>query len=92
MKQIARNAVDVDSGCLRPVRYLLHDRDAKFCASFKDILKSAGVTSEAHYHHERNHQGKANVLLFPKPRQTRVRKTVKCTQRLGGLLKYYEAA
>lgn len=47
MKQIARNAVDADSGELRRVRYLLHDRDSKFCASFKDILKTAGVTALA---------------------------------------------
>jgi transposase len=47
-----------------------------------------------HYHGERNHQGKGNLLLFPhhdvgrqKP-QTRVH----CRERLGGLLKYYSYA
>jgi hypothetical protein len=38
-------AGDADSGHLRQVRYLLHDRDSKFCTSFEDILKTAGVTS-----------------------------------------------
>src|SRR5581483_6862883 len=34
MEQVARNATDSDVGALRHCRYLLHDRDAKFCASF----------------------------------------------------------
>ena len=42
-----------------------------------------------HYHAERNHQGKDNVLLLP--RNTSVRRTghVQCRERLGGLLRYY---
>src|ERR1043166_4979628 len=43
-----------------------------------------------HYHHERNHQGKGNVLLFPAVSQDTVRQgPVQCGERLGGLLKYY---
>jgi RNA-directed DNA polymerase len=41
---------------------------------------------------ERNYQGKDNVLLFPLPTQA-VRgeqKKLRCRERLGGLLKYYE--
>ena len=34
MEQVARNPTDSDVGALRHCRYLLHDRDAKFCASF----------------------------------------------------------
>ena len=42
-----------------------------------------------HYHAERNHQGKCNVLLFPRlPLRHRAR-TVQCHERLGGLLRYY---
>ena len=44
-----------------------------------------------HYHGERNHQGKENVLLFPAAEQRvgcRDGK-VRCKERLGGLLKYY---
>ena len=43
-----------------------------------------------HYHAERNHQGKGNVLLFP--RDTDIRhepQPVQCRERLGGLLRYY---
>jgi hypothetical protein len=47
-----------------------------------------------HYHHGRNHQGKENMLLFPAPRSrpSRPDSTLKCHERLGGLLKFYEHA
>ena len=41
--QMARNAVDHTSGGLRQCRYLLHDRDAKFCAVFDEVLASDGI-------------------------------------------------
>ena len=42
-----------------------------------------------HYHAERNHQGKSNVLLFRRVTQTRREEPVQCSERLGGLLRYY---
>jgi putative transposase len=36
MRQIARNAIDEQSGYLREHLYLLHDRDTKFCAEFRE--------------------------------------------------------
>ena len=30
-------------GCLRGCRYLLHDRDAKFCRSFRELIKTGSV-------------------------------------------------
>ena len=44
-----------------------------------------------HFHGERNHQGKGNVLLFPQHRQSApsTERSVHCRERLGGLLKYY---
>ncbi len=44
-----------------------------------------------HYHVERNHQGKDNVLLFPTATkvENRVDGSVSCNERLGGLLKNY---
>jgi putative transposase len=42
------------------------------------------------YHHERNHQGKGNVLLFPPPSLAEKHDDlIQCRERLGGLLKYY---
>jgi putative transposase len=44
-----------------------------------------------HFHAERNHQGKSNVLLFPAVSQGPAREgPIQCRERLGGLLKYYE--
>jgi len=138
MTQMARKAVDETSGCLRQLRYVLHDRDTKFCKAFDDILRSGGAQcltlparspnlnafaerwvrsvkeeclsklilfGEAslqralnefitHFHSERNHQGKDNLLLFPPvpATQTTARGTVRCRERLGGLLRYYARA
>jgi transposase InsO family protein len=135
MEQMARNATDESWGHLERRRYALHDRDTKFCASFRATLASGGIKAiqlparspnlnafaerwvrsvkqeclsklilfgEAslrralvefveHFHVERNHQGKGNVLLFPSDgaSHSRRRRSVFCRERLGGLLKYY---
>jgi hypothetical protein len=34
----------------------------------EDSLRRALIQYSEHYHRERNHQGKANQLLFPSPR------------------------
>ena len=44
----------------------------------------------AHFHAERNHQGKGNVLLFPRDAPNRRTGSVQCRERLGGLLRYYD--
>jgi hypothetical protein len=46
-----------------------------------------------HFHHERNHQGQGNVLLFPMISHDPERQgPVQCRERLGGLLKYDDRA
>jgi putative transposase len=42
-----------------------------------------------HFHAERNHQGKGNVLLFPRDTDRHREGPVRCQERLGGLLRYY---
>jgi transposase InsO family protein len=42
MEQIARNATQDSWGCLNKRRYVLHDRDTKFCPSFRSALAEAG--------------------------------------------------
>jgi hypothetical protein len=56
-------------------------------ASLRRVLSEYLV----HFHAERNHQGKGNVLLFPTATQAknRVDGSVACKEHLGGLLKYY---
>ncbi len=39
MVQMARHAVDEIDGALLPVRFVLHDHDAKFCTSFQTMLQ-----------------------------------------------------
>ena len=43
MTQMARNAIDEESGYLRQHRYVLHDRDTKFCPEFRETLAARGV-------------------------------------------------
>ena len=135
MQQMARNASQADTGFLSGCRYLLHDRDAKFCAAFDGVLVSVGIEAVRlpprspnlnahcerwirsvktevlskrilfgegslrrcldnylrHYHAERNHQGKDNVILFPAPADRVGEPTgeIHTRERLGGLLKFY---
>ena len=135
MKQIARNVTMADWGFLSGARFLIHDRDGKFCPAFRRLLDSGGVRSlvlparspnlnafaerwvrsakeeclaklilfgegslrralddyVAHYHHERNHQGKGNAVLAPRP-EDRIGETtgpINRRKRLGGLLNFY---
>ena len=43
MEQQARNMTMEQWGYLRGCRYLLHDRDAKFCESFRELIESGSV-------------------------------------------------
>jgi hypothetical protein len=47
MEQIARSAPQETWGYLHPCRYVLHDRDTKFCASFRSVLAEGGVKTIA---------------------------------------------
>ena len=135
MKQVARNVTMADDGFLSGCRYLIIDRDSKFSAVFRMIIKSSGIKPIrlpprtpnlnafaerwvrsvqeeclskmiffgerslrqalkeylAHFHSERNHPGKGNVILFPADGVDSAEQSgpIECRQRLGGLLKYY---
>jgi putative transposase len=136
MAQQARNVTLEDWGFLSGCRYVLHDRDAKFCLSFRQTMASGNVQTirlparspnlnayaerwvrsvkeeclsklilfgerslklalrqyQEHYHEERNHQGKQNRLFFPRGEDgwPNSHEAVRCRERLGGLLKYYQ--
>ena len=47
MQQVARNATLEDTGYLKGCRYVLHDRDKKFCADFRDTFAAGGVNCVA---------------------------------------------
>jgi hypothetical protein len=52
-------------------------------------LRRALTSYVEHYHAERNHQRKGNVLLFPEHTNKAREGPVQCRERLGGLLRYY---
>jgi transposase InsO family protein len=53
-------------------------------------LRHALTQYVQHLHHERQQQGKGNVLLFPMVSQETARQgPLQCHERLGGLLQYY---
>jgi len=43
MEQIGRSATHETWGYLHPCRYVLHDRDTKFCVSFRSVPANGGV-------------------------------------------------
>ncbi len=54
--------------------------------ALRQVLNEYG----AHYHQERNHQGRGNELLMPLASQEALGTTsIRSRERLGGLLKYY---
>jgi len=54
MEQIGRIATQETWGYLHSCRYVLHDRDTKFCASFRSALASGGVKAMALPSHSPN--------------------------------------
>jgi transposase InsO family protein len=43
MKQVARNLTDMEDGFVNGTRYILMDRDGKFCEAFRKVLEDAGT-------------------------------------------------
>jgi putative transposase len=76
----------------RWVRSIKEECFSKLILFEEGSLKRALHHYEIHYHQDRNHQGKNNLLLFPpsiRP-SSRKRRKLRCLPRVGGLLKYYE--
>ena len=136
MMQIGRNLTDPFDGFLADKKVVIIDRDSKYSAAFRDLLKGSGVevvrlpprspnlnayaerfvrsikdeclnrmiffgerslrkaTREyaAHYHAERNHQGIDNRLIEPDEHTRSASDAVACSQRLGGMLRFYHRA
>ena len=135
-KRLRIKAKPRSTGIFGDYGYLIHDRDSKFCESFRNTIEGVGVTPvrlparspdlnaftaalgeigqrgclsklilfgekslrhalkeyAAHHQHERNHQGKNNLLLFPEPATAQtngLEGAIQCRERLGGLLRFY---
>ena len=85
---------NLNSYAERWVRSAKDERLSRLILFGESSLRRAVSNFLEHFHHERNHQGKSNLLLFPSD-------TVPCPtpatsvcgrERLGGLLKYYSRA
>jgi transposase InsO family protein len=73
--------------CVRPVKEECLSRLILFGEA---SLRHALQKYVEHYHSERNHQGRRNMLLFPTVSPASEREgPMPCHERLGGLLKYY---
>jgi putative transposase len=75
--------------CERWVRSVKEECLSKVVLFGEGSLRRALGEYVEHYHAERNHQGKGNILLFPRRANIHHEKPVQCRERLGGLLRYY---
>ena len=84
----------VNSFAERWVRSIKSECLSKLILFGEVSLRRAVTQFIQHYHFERPHQGKANQLLFPVPLPLLPPHAgrVKCQERLGGLLKFYQRA
>ncbi len=59
----------------------------------ESLRRALAQYQEHHYHNERPHQGKENVILFPSSTSSAETAcsggAIRCRERLGGLLKFY---
>ena len=83
---------DLNAFAERWVRSVKEECLSKLILFGENSLRHALKEYVAHHHHERNHQGKDNLLLFPEPAiaQTNgLEGAIQCRERLGGLLRFY---
>ena len=92
--QLPARSPNLNSHAERWVRSVKGECLSKLILFGEASLRRALTEFIDHFHAERNHQGKGNVLLFPREKvgQQKPRSRVGCRQRLGGLLKYYSYA
>jgi putative transposase len=74
----------------RFVRSVKEETLSRFILFGENALRHVLNAYIAHYHEERPHQGKGNVILFPSTHtDQKPEGPIRCRERLGGLLKYY---
>jgi cytochrome c553 len=81
-----------DNSIMSPIAKSLAEEDLRKIASYfaaKSWPARSATEYIEHFHAERNHQGKGNVLLFPRGTNIRCDGPVQSRERLGGLLRYY---
>ncbi len=73
----------------RWVRSVKEEGLSQFILFGKRSLRQVLKEYQAHFHAERNHQGIGNVIPFPDSRSLTQHGAIHCSERLGGLLKFY---
>lgn len=79
---------DLNAYAERWIRSVKEEFLSKIILFGEGSLRRALKAYLGHYHAERNHQGKGNVVLFPDVSGSRTN-PIQCRERLGGLLRYY---
>jgi transposase InsO family protein len=89
---LPRRSPNLNAFVERWVRSVRDECLSKLILFGESSLRRALTQFTEHYHRERNHQGKRNVLLFPDAGEFRptCEQSIQCRERLGGLLKYYD--
>ena len=81
---------DLNSFAERWVKSVKEECLSKLILFGEKSLRHALREYVVYYHHERNHQGKENLLLFPASDQLpQSERKVRSRERLGGLLRFY---
>ena len=82
---------NLNAYCERWIRSVKTELLSKMILIGERSLRHCLENYVAHFHAERNHQGKGNVILFPAPedRIGELSGDIQTRERLGGLLKFY---
>jgi transposase InsO family protein len=80
---------NLNAYCERFVRSITEEVLQQMIVIGEASLRSVIQSYLAHYHHERNHQGRGNQLIVPESSIEHSRGFVVRRERLGGLLSYY---
>ena len=87
--QTARRAPNMNSFAERFVLSIKSECLDRLILFGERMLRRALAEFLTHYHQERNHQSLANQLIAPDPGVAVQDGTVRCRERLGGLLRFY---
>jgi putative transposase len=87
------NSPNLNAFAERWVRSVKQECLSKLILFGEASLRRALTEYIKHYHSERNHQGKGNLLLFPSIKKKKAAVgNMRCRARLGGLLRFYHRA
>ena len=81
---------DLNAYAERWVRSVKEEALSRLILFGERALWHALIEYVTHFHEERPHQGKGHVVLMPSPHhRAEWHSSIRCRERLGGLLKYY---